>query len=473
MWRETTPLMEWYPQYCFVMENQSPRKAERRATSHTCDDGTLLELVFDPLQKKTAFAVSEPGETRTEETFETGAETLVPYSPENNLILHGAVLLPSHAEPFNSLEQLRVDITAFIHRYLDLTPVFEKIATEYVLLSWVYDAFNELPYLRFQGDYGTGKTRALMVIGSIAYRPFFASGASTVSPIFHTLDAFRGTLVFDEADFRMSDEKAELVKILNNGTVRGVPVLRTLMNQKKEFNPAAFHVFGPKIVATRSTYDDKALESRFLTETMGGRKLRADIPINLPSQFHEEALHLRNRLLSYRFSEFHRVRLNPELVDLSLEPRQNQVLVPLLSITDDTETRDAIRSAMRVSGLSLTAERSVSVEGELLGVVLALFNEHQDGSLPLRLVRQAFIDAHGSEYERPISTKYLISVLRKRLAIRVQKTVGVMVIPRYEEPRVREMAARFGIELATLAISGELGRKNASGGVLPPGISSV
>jgi hypothetical protein len=150
------------------------------------------------------------------------------------------------------------------------------VATYYVILTWLYDAFNELPYLRFRGDYGIGKTRALLILGSLCYKGFFASGASTVSPIFHTLDAFRGTLIFDEADFRFSDEKAEIVKILNNGNVQGLPVLRTMMNRQREFNPQAFHVFGPKIVATRGSYDDKGLESRFLTQEMGSRKLRHD-----------------------------------------------------------------------------------------------------------------------------------------------------------------------------------------------------
>ena len=75
---------------------------------------------------------------------------------------------------------------------------------------------------------GSRKTRALIALGSVAYKGFFASGASTVSPIFRTLDSFGGTLVLDEADLRFSDKTADLVKILNNGTVRGLPVLRTL-----------------------------------------------------------------------------------------------------------------------------------------------------------------------------------------------------------------------------------------------------
>ena len=91
-------------------------------------------------------------------------------------------------------------------------------------------------------------------------RADFASGASTVSPIFHTLDTFRGTLIFDEADFRFSDEKSQLVKIFNNGNVRGFPVLRTMISASRVFNPRAFNVFGPKIVAMRKAFDDPALE---------------------------------------------------------------------------------------------------------------------------------------------------------------------------------------------------------------------
>ena len=71
-------------------------------------------------------------------------------------------------------------------------------------------------------DTGSGKTRFLLTAGSLCYKPIFASGASTVSPLFRILDSMRGTLIVDEGDFRFSDEKAELVKILNNGNGRGL-----------------------------------------------------------------------------------------------------------------------------------------------------------------------------------------------------------------------------------------------------------
>jgi hypothetical protein len=72
-------------------------------------------------------------------------------------------------------------------------------------------------------------------------------------------------------------------------------------------------VFGPKIVATRGSYEDKALESRFITEETGTRPLRADVPINLPNTFKDEARELRNKLLLYRFNRRHEVKLDESL----------------------------------------------------------------------------------------------------------------------------------------------------------------
>jgi len=92
------------------------------------------------------------------------------------------VLLPSEPEEYGSEEQLLAEIQSFIHRYVDVSSLFEKIASYYVLFSWVYDRFNELPYLRLRGDPGSGKTRVLLMVGSLCYKPIFASDASTVSP---------------------------------------------------------------------------------------------------------------------------------------------------------------------------------------------------------------------------------------------------------------------------------------------------
>jgi hypothetical protein len=110
----------------------------------------------------------------------------------------------------------------------------------------------------------------------------------------------------------------------------------------------------------------------------------------------------------------------------------------------------------------------VSIEGELLGVVLDLFAIHEKGSIPLRLVLQAFTAAHAEDYDRPITTRYLTTILRKRLTIRVQKTMGIMAIPRSEEARIRVIAGRYGLDNMAGIMSREIGTKGDAEEVLIP-----
>lgn len=273
--------------------------------------GELVEMVYDATARRTRFVCGTGEAWGYEETIDVSpAESLVPYSPTNNLVKHGVVLFASEPEEYGEESDLVSRIRGFLRKYVAVSEDFELLSTYYVLFTWVYDAFHEVPYVRVRGGYGSGKTRFLLTAGSLCRLPIFASAASTISPIFRLLDSFRGTLILDEGDFRYSDEKAEITKILNSGNAKGFPILRTDVSPKKEFDPRAYHVFGPKIVATRGFFQDRALESRCLTEDMHGGAIRADIPLNLDERFQEEALAIRNQLLLYRVRNFATTRLH-------------------------------------------------------------------------------------------------------------------------------------------------------------------
>jgi len=396
--------------------------------SRVCGD-TIVELVYDANARTTALVVFRNGHWTVENEVEIATgEKLVPYAATNNLIRHECVMLPSEPVACVSKEELLRDIEAYLHRYVDLSPLFERIAAHYILLTWVFDAFNELPYLRFKGEYGSGKTRALIALGSVAYKGFFASGASTVSPIFHTLDSFGGTLILDEADLRFSDKTADLVKILNNGTVKGLPVLRTLQNRHKEFNPAAFNVFGPKIIAMRGNFRDPALESRFLTEDMGARPIRSDIPIQLPNTLKADALALRNRLLHFRLTNLFAIKSNPARVIAGIDPRLNQTALSLLSLVDDPNLRDEIATSLRVRQERLSAERARSTEARTLGTLKDIFAESDCASLSLRDIAER-VNADGDEMDEPVSPREVGQLLRAR-SIPLRKSHGTIVVPR-------------------------------------------
>jgi len=411
--------------------------------SSVSDDGTLVETVFDAADGTTAFVRQGADGLERRQSIDRDDRTCVPVRPGNDLLKHRALLFPSAPAPCGTVGELLGEIETYITRYVSLSDDSRKLSAAYIILTWLYDAFREVPYLRFRGDYGTGKTRALIVVGGVAYKPFFASGASTVSPIFHTLDTFKGTLVFDEADFRFSDEKAELVKILNNGNVEGFPVLRTQVTPQKEFEPRAFHVFGPKIVGMRGHYDDRALESRFLSIDMEPSS-SGSAPINLPDAHGKDALALRNKLLSFRLRERLAVRLDDTLAVPTLEPRMNQILVPLLSVVPAGAYRDAIlRHAERHQDRAV-ADRGDTVEGHVLAIIRGLAMEARTAFVPLAAIATAFRDTYANEYERPITNRYVGSVIR-RLGLQPFKSHGTYVLAVAGNDRLAALYQRFGI----------------------------
>jgi len=410
---------------------------------------TLIELVYDPEKRVTALVVSRFGglwNIEHEVRIETG-EVLVPYAATNNLIRNECVVLPSMPVNYGVKNDLVADVRGFIHRYLDVSPGFEEMTAYYVLLTWVYDRFGELPYLRLRGEYGTGKTRALLVIGSLCNKAFFASGASTTSPIFHTLDAFGATLILDEADFPYSDAKADLVKVFNNGTVPGLPVLRCVPNKNKEYNPAAFKVFGPKVVAMRERFQDEALESRFLTEDTGMRPLRPDVPLSLPRSFKTEALQLRNRLLHFRLCEYFNVSTDPTAELKDVAPRLNQSALPLLSLVDDPEARQRIEVVLRDQDETLRARREEAPEVAVLRAV-AEASAASDGAplIQIREIAVRFNAANADDYGSPVSNKWIGYMLRSRLHLTTRKSNGTYGVPTSEQQKIKALVARLGID---------------------------
>lgn len=440
------PWLHFFPSSCAshrsrsmvdMLDNEPRKKESHVLVSAVADDGTLIETICN---SGTSFVVQKTGDVRTESALELRGKRFRPVSADNNLLRHGAVLLPSEAVAYAGEAELAEEIASYVRRYVTLSDSAAHIAVSYIFLTWIYDTFNELPYLRFRGDYGTGKTRALTIIGSVCYKAFFASGASTVSPIFHTLDLFGGTLVFDEADFRFTDERAEIIKIFNNGNARGFPVLRTQVTRKKEFDPRAFTVFGPKIVAMRRAFDDRALESRFLTVEMEPQKRGA--PLNLPDGQKAEALALRNKLLMYRFRNRLNVALDAALADPVLEPRLNQIVLPLLSIAKDADARAAILTYVRGLQSNIMSYRSTSSEGQVLAVLSEM--RHSDSSA-VADVCEAFKAKYAADYERPVTNRWIASLLR-RLGLVLYKSNGVTVIADGQEERLAALFARYGVE---------------------------
>jgi hypothetical protein len=243
-----------------------------------------------------------------------------------------------------------------------------------------------------------------------------------------------------------------------------LPVLRTVMNREREFNPQAFHVFGPKIVASRGHYEDRGLESRFITEETGARRLRNDIPLNLPETFRDEARELRNKLLLYRFHRKHQIKLDPSLADPKLEPRLNQIMLPLLSVVSDPVLRVQLGDAMHGAQLSIVSERGLLMEAQILEILGELMFSSNRPVVPVGSITMRMIERYGAEYERPITNRWMGSILRKKLNLQTYKSHGVYIVPMSEKEKVDLLCRRYGVNVvADEAASGTEGDVGTSG----------
>jgi hypothetical protein len=350
---------------------------------------------------------------------------------------------PRYTDPQDLFQQIK----AYINKYLELPPSYDDICALYVLLSWVYEFAPSVPYLRVIGDWGSGKTRFLQVVGSICFRPIFASGAITPAPIFRILDMFRGTLVLDEADFKESSAWSDMVKILNNGYRPGFPVLRADKEDGRWF-PRGYQVFGPKLIATRFRFEDEALESRCLTATMLPLT-RPDIPRVLPHSFQEEGNALCSKLITFRLHNLFKLKQSEfpnELLEIGLQPRLQEILMPLrvLAISDQ-RLSDTLSVFIKRQQESLLSRRRESADGRVLAAIIQL---HEEGVISTGTEIALRVNELDDDAEM---TATRAGIIARRLGFMKKRLPGLgrHVVVWDEELAIR-LASQYGIHLSGL-----------------------
>jgi hypothetical protein len=426
------------------MEDENEEKKKKVRSSFLRDGVTIYEQVFDKDTKQSfyiGFNTISGVVNEAKSSIEIDDITYLPFNTE--MVQKETVKLPSEALDYGEETDLIEMVRSFIHKYVDLSEFGEKIASYYVLLSWVYDNYETIPYLRFIGDYGTGKSRALKTVGNLCYKPIFAGGAITTSPIFRLINDFHGTLVIDEADFNNSDHYSELVKILNCGYQKGMPVLRTEGDAVKQ--PKAFDVFSPKLIATRSEYKDLALESRCITTHMSGNP-RKDIPYNLPNEFEEAALKLRNYLLFFRFKHFgsDSIKLDESKRIPNIEPRINQITMAILAIVKDEVEQQKIREFIIQYDESLKSKRSEDITSLILQAIIEA--GIGSGDLSYKVLSGNINKERSKENgEYPISPAKIGKINSSNLHFDIRRVNGKTEFL-WNETHARELCNRYGLK---------------------------
>ena len=228
-------------------------------------------------------------------------------------------------------------------------------------------------------------------------------------------------------------------------TPRFPPILPVPPPGSREFNPRAYHVFGPKLIATRGFFDDAALESRFLTEEMEAIHLREDIPISLPPEHEQEAQRLRNQLLLYRFRNYSKPRALSARLDRSLEPRLAQIFAPLLAIAEDEETVNDLRTLATSYHNELRTDRGLDLEADLLSLLVECWSQGKPptvNDIAGRLMIRSPQDH--------VTTKRVGWLIRKRLRLETVRTRDGYVVTKPDEEYLKRLLGRYGMPGDTL-----------------------
>lgn len=437
----------------------------------------LVELLYDHERMRTAFCVRYP-DGRIDEWAEKvmiEGKKYVPIQP-NSTLKKKVVLLPKEmGESLQEHELLDV-VRNHIHKYFDFgsDSFFEELSPLYVLFTYLYDAFMEVSYLRGLGDYGTGKTRFLKTVGKICYRPVYMSGGSSAATIYSLLDLYHGTLVLNEADFGDSDESSIIAKILNGGTEKDEGITR-MRGSMEKMDVEAFNVFGPKVIVTRKSFNDRAIESRCLTMDMVPFIPHPRIQQSLPPEFDVEAMEIRNLLTTFRMHHAQEsITIDQSKSDRSLEPRLNQVTLSLLSTVKHEDTQERIKAFLREYNQRTREERKESmtarvIEGLMLAYAWGPVSEHpsDEGRVYLKDVASAvnFImddmrrrmgeDEEDDNPKKPKKTtsRGVSGILRKFCQLRVRETTDGADTYRgtnevvWEAERIEALCERWGVEL--------------------------
>jgi hypothetical protein len=378
--------------------------------------GYLVEYLWDEAEARAWLAYRDPdGHVDTAEHLDIEGVRYIPKTP-NSLITSKGILFPSKLGNLKPTRELVAIVETFINQhYLLDDKFFGRLAAYYVLLSWIYDCFNALPYLRATGDYGSGKSELMKRIGHICYRMMSTGGAGTAASLFRALDEYSGTAFMDEMDLQDGgDMTNDLTKILNQGAMAGSPVwrLNEVINENgtRAYEVAAYNVYGPKLIAMRKEFKDQAVTSRCLTVKLMGKEvmeLKAHgVKLHLDEEFYSQALAIRNLLLRWRLDKWQpEIPVTEDLMDLEVPARLNQVTMPLKAIAmGDPELMRDITSFVRALNEDLILERSMGLDARVMDALVMI----REDAKYAKFLSKGIFEGFGEVYYA--FTKYVAAV---------------------------------------------------------------
>jgi len=197
--------------------------------------------------------------------------------------------------------QLFEKLTELFRRFIDFDDsLFYILAVVYVLLTYFYDIFDQVPYIQVFGLKGSGKSLLGELFEGLCFSPFNSSEISDAS-LYRAIDQEYGgmTMIIDEADdLGGPTRRGILLRVLRSGYRRHGNVTRCGPNGTVQ----RFSTFCPKIIINERGIHDSALDTRTIPVHMirSARSLEKFLSAKIGKEFKEVKDVIRSFSEDYR-----------------------------------------------------------------------------------------------------------------------------------------------------------------------------
>jgi hypothetical protein len=147
-------------------------------------------------------------------------------------------------------------------------------------------------------------------------------------------------------------------------------------------------------------------------------------------------------LLQWRFDKYHNVQLRPERINESIEPRLNQVLMPLASIIEDKEMLGELRMFAERYNKNIIVERGSQIEAEVLQVIVALASE---GNFTPQMKEIA--DRYNSEWDEndSVTPRKVGPIIREKLKLRTGPDSNNTIRLKWDGDLIVKLCEKYGV----------------------------
>jgi hypothetical protein len=195
---------------------------------------------------------------------------------------------------------LLAEIIDQITRHTVMQAGCPTVASIWSLASFCINGFRVFPKLQLKSpEKRCGKSTLMECLEGVTCRPLLTTNI-TASSLFRCIEAWKPTLLIDEADTFARDND-ELNGIINAGHTRRTAYVIRTVKENDDHKPKRFCVWSPQVIAGIKNQRD-TLEDRSICIEMR-RKLPSESVRKIPINYFEQNQHIRRKCI--RWAEDH------------------------------------------------------------------------------------------------------------------------------------------------------------------------